>query len=154
MVTKKREGKKIKRPTLSSFVLEIEMVVDHRQKHILDDTLNTYRMVRNTTLGFLEKRYKDLTRTKRYKRLREEYGELLHSLSSEKNADVLNKLRKQKEDVSEELSFLRKQHQLTKHDAEQYAKRARKHFNNKIDAVLTQTAANSGLGIHGTFTFW
>ena len=117
-------------------VLEVELDVPLPLQSKLLKMMNQLRMIRNTTIGVMKKRYDQMIRTKRYKQLKED----LKVVSNELKKDGLKKkdmttLNKRKKQINNSLELLREEFKIDEASVCGYGAMLNKERFKKVDSV-------------------
>ena len=78
-------ARKKSRSLLSIHTLEVELRVNQEQKKLLIDTSEQMRQLSNVLIGTFKKNYKQMIRTKRYKKTMNKYFEITEKISKINN---------------------------------------------------------------------
>lgn len=96
-----------------SHVVEVELHVCEFQHWKMERIGEQLCIIRNTILGELLKNYKQMVRTKAYKRTMKLYRFLSEQIDKEKDATELRKIEKKKKEVTDTLENLRNIYHVT-----------------------------------------
>ena len=118
-------------------VVSIEVSATKEDASILLDINEELRIIRNTVLGQLYKRYKEMIRTKKYKHQREEYSKVSLALK-QKGLDAKQQklLEQEKKRLEKEYEALQKEYDVTFEYARKYGEMLRDTKYHKADSVL------------------
>jgi hypothetical protein len=108
------------RDSMPLHVVEIELAVLDYQDWKMKRIGEHLRVVRNTVLGQLLKNYKQMVRTKEYKRTIKKYRSLCDLVEKTKDAVELQKLEEEKKELNKKLEALRVQYNVTFEYARKY----------------------------------
>ncbi|WP_113805377.1 hypothetical protein [Bacillus taeanensis] len=92
-------------------------------------------MIRNTVLGELYKNYKQMIRTKEYKRTLKSYRLISDKIEKEKDSKIIKQLKKTKKELNENFEKLRNLHRVTFDFARKYGENIRETTFTLPDAV-------------------
>lgn len=118
-----------------SHVVEIELKVLEFQHWNMQRIGEQLRFIRNTVLGELFKNYKQMIRTKEYKRTLKSYRSILEQIEKEKDAKVVKELEKAKKELTGTFESLRNLYNVTFDFARKYGEQMRKNTFNLPGAV-------------------
>ncbi|WP_129729771.1 hypothetical protein [Ectobacillus funiculus] len=136
-----------------SHVLEVELHVWEFQHWKMERIGEQLRIIRNTVLGELLKNYKQMVRTKAYKRTMKLYHFLSEQIDKEKDARELKKLEQKKKELTDTLENLRNTHHVTFDFARKYGEQIRKTTFGLPDAVTVWSACEMSWNSMETILF-
>lgn len=105
-VKEKTDDKKILkqvREQLPTSILEVEIEMFGHHQKVIDESNEHARIIRNTILDAVYKRYKQMNRTKKYKKVYSLYIELLKKINNTDDKEKVKEIKKQKDFYSEQL---------------------------------------------------
>lgn len=112
--------KKAHHEATARHVVVAEAVCSQEDKHKLFKLADNLRLLGNEIVAFLNKNYEQLTRTKAYRNLKDEYGKLSDKLSKlEKDTPPYNKIQQQRNKVAKQMSEMQQQYHVTYDEARQ-----------------------------------
>lgn len=127
------------RDLLPAHVVEIELVVLDHQDWKMQRIGEHLRVIRNTVLGQLLKNYKQMIRTKEYKRTIKKYRSLCELIEKAKDPAELQKLEEEKKELDKKLEALRNRHGVTFEYGRKYGEYLRNSKYTLPDAVTVLT---------------
>ena len=113
------------RKSLPSHIVEVEISVQREQEFRLFSIQEHLRIIRNTVLGELLRNYKQMARTKEYKKLLKRYRYISERL---KKIEDGKELKSEKKECTEEFKLLREKYNVTFDYARKYGEFLRKKF--------------------------
>jgi len=137
---KSEEQKLLKkiRETLPTHIVEVEIDMNPKQIKTTNQVLEHCRLIRNTALGQAYTRYEQMIRTKKYRKLLQQYKFVSESLKKEQNKKEIKQLTKRKKELKKELTEKQMRFRLTEQDIQDDCDILRKRFNKAL-SVFSQT---------------
>lgn len=122
-----------------SFVLSLGLAHHPRIFAVISDELEICRVIYNTILGQYLKLEEQMKREKQYKKLIRQYKGVSKKLQTDKdNPFLMNELKL----IRQKLKALREKYQLTEYASHHWVKPVRKHFQNRVNAMVAQKIAS------------
>lgn len=113
--------------TMANFIVQFPLKTEKYQEDILDKRFEIGRKIYNSLVNITQKRYKEMTKTKKYRNL-------MSQLSGDKKKD---------KPVWKEIAEIRKQYDMSEYSFHHDAKKMQKHFKDNLDAFTAQKIATS-----------
>ncbi|MBQ3513021.1 MAG: transposase [Lachnospiraceae bacterium] len=110
---------------MANFIVEFPLKTEKFQEDILNKRFEIGRKIYNSLVNVTQKRYKEMTKTKKYRNL-------LSSLTGNKKID---------KDIWKQINDIRKQYGMSEYSFHEDVKKMQKHFKDNIDSFTTQKIA-------------
>ena len=127
---------------MPSYVLELPLITEIYQVHILDRRLEIGRQIYNSLLTMTQKRYAEMIKTNLYRDLMFDLKSVNQELEKCKDDEREKDLKRQKKLILADLTKLRKTYKLTEYDFHKDVKRMQHHFKKNIDSFTAQKIAS------------
>ena len=112
---------------LANFVVEFPLKTEKYQEHILDKRFEIGRQIYNSLVNITQKRYREMTKTKKYRNL-------ISSLTGNKQSD---------KEIWKQVNDIRRQFNMSEYSFYSDVQRLQRHFKNNIDSFTAQKIASS-----------
>ena len=129
------------RGQLATHVVEVEFDATPKEQKEVNTILEHARIIRNTALGQAYKRYEQMIRTKKYRKLLQQYANVKEKLNQTKDEKKIKLLTKEKNKISKELLSIQQQYYLTEADIQVDCDNVRQKYSKAL-AVFSQTIKN------------
>jgi len=110
---------------MANFVVKFPLKTEKYQEDMLDKRFEIGRKIYNSLVNVTQKRYKEMTKTKKYRNL-------ISSLSNDKKKD---------KDIWKQINEMRKQYGMSEYSFHEDVKKMQKHFKDNIDSFTAQKIA-------------
>lgn len=110
---------------MANFVVQFPLKTEKYQEDMLDKRFEIGRKIYNSLVNVTQKRYKEMTKTKKYRNL-------ISSLSNDKKKD---------KDIWKQINEMRKQYGMSEYSFHEDVKKMQKHFKDNIDSFTAQKIA-------------
>ena len=130
------------------FVVQFPLKPEVYQQDILQKSFEAGRQLYNTLLTVTMKRYKEMVKTKLYRRSVKEVVELTKQIANTKDRSKLKLLGTEKTRISKQLISLREQYRISEYAFHSDMKGLRKHFEKNIDSHTAQKIASRLWGVY------
>lgn len=136
------EQKQLKqvRKELPTHIIEIELDTTPSNTKLLEQIFEHARVIRNTALGSVKKRYDQMVRTKKYKGIKKAYRMICLQLEKTKSDSTRKSLEQQKKQLATKLNDLTIEYGVTFEFVRKEAELLQKRFS-KADSVIALTMA-------------
>ena len=112
---------------MAYFIVQFPLKTEMYQEDILDKRFEIGRQIYNSLVSITQKRYKEMTKTKKYRGL-------ISQLSGDKNKD---------KDIWKQINDIKKQFGMSEYSFHNDVKRLQRHFSDNIDARTAQKVASN-----------
>lgn len=112
---------------MANFVVQFPLKTEKYQEDMLDKRFEIGRKIYNSLVNVTQKRYKEMTKTKKYRNL-------ISSLSNDKKKD---------KDIWKQINEMRKQYGMFEYSFHEDVKKMQKHFKDNIDSFTAQKIATT-----------
>lgn len=112
---------------MANFVVQFPLKTEKYQEDMLDKRFEIGRKIYNSLVNVTQKRYKEMTKTKKYRNL-------ISSLSNNKKKD---------KDIWKQINEMRKQYGMSEYSFHEDVKKMQKHFKDNIDSFTAQKIATT-----------
>lgn len=112
---------------MANFVVQFPLKTEKYQEDMLDKRFEIGRKIYNSLVNVTQKRYKEMTKTKKYRNL-------ISSLSNDKKKD---------KDIWKQINEMRKQYGMSEYSFHEDVKKMQKHFKDNIDSFTAQKIATT-----------
>ena len=112
---------------MAYFIVQFPLKTEMYQEDILDKRFEIGRQIYNSLVSITQKRYKEMTKTKKYRGL-------ISQLSGDKNKD---------KDIWKQINDIKKQFGMSEYSFHNDVKRLQRHFSDNIDARTAQKIASN-----------
>lgn len=112
---------------MANFVVQFPLKTEKYQEDMLDKRFEIGRKIYNSLVNVTQKRYKEMTKTKKYRNL-------ISSLSNDKKKD---------KDIWKQINEMRKQYGMSEYSFHEDVKKMQKHFKDNIDSFTAQKIATA-----------
>lgn len=129
------------RKLLATHVVEVEIDMNPKALKVTNEVLEHARLIRNTALGQAYKRYEQMVRTKKYRKLLQQYGYVSEKISQTKDEKKLKVFTKEKDRLKKQLQTHQSFYRLTESDIQKECDVLQKRFNKAL-TVFSQTIKN------------
>ena len=110
---------------MTNFIVQFPLKTEKYQEDILNERFEIGRKIYNSLVNVTQKRYKEMTKTKKYRTL-------LSSLTGNKKSD---------KEIWKQINDIRKQYDMSEYSFHEDVKQMQKHFKNNIDSFTSQKIA-------------
>ena len=112
---------------MANFVVQFPLKTEKYQEDMLDKRFEIGRKIYNSLVNVTQKRYKEMTKTKKYRNL-------ISSLANDKKKD---------KDIWKQINEMRKQYGMSEYSFHEDVKKMQKHFKDNIDSFTAQKIATT-----------